>query len=176
MFKIKIKHITPPDKSSVYIKHKTYKICIGNGKTLYFNSIRDASACLAQCNKLLNLALIEVNYLYMNLFCEYRRVWLYSDTMPEIQLIQQKLTLIESHINNAVIRTNGINGNHYPWSFLFKAIDIITECFSVIISNNETRGFYADAERCNLFIKQLKRLNDELNGIGSDQAEAIEFL
>lgn len=118
---IKIKHYS--------ITNKSYRVAIGNGITRSFDNKKNCLKFLADCNRFLNLKLHEANFIYSDVYAQYRRNWFYFDHHKSpgailFQLersIKNNLTKTEETFDLICERSGFENGNYFVFSH-FKAI------------------------------------------------------
>ena len=170
MRKIKIEHITNPDLSSHYIKQKMYSVSLGNQVTKWFSNEKDAKAFLAEVNRLLNQVIHELNYIYGNVFAEYRHNWGYfeKDRMNAEKQIIRSMQLIDRSFNLAVNRCRLTNGNHFTFSHLLNIINEIEHIIQILITLMSDRKHYAEVHRLNVYQKMLNVQKIDLNQVGKN--------
>jgi len=118
---IKIKHYS--------ISNKTYKVPIGNGITRAFDSKKKALKFLADTNRFLNTKLHELNFIYSDVYLQYRRNWFYFDhhKSPGASLfalertVRTYLSQTEETFDLICSRSGYENGNYFVFAH-FKTI------------------------------------------------------
>jgi hypothetical protein len=174
MKKIRIVNITNPDLTSHYIKQKMYSVSLGNGVTKWFSNEKDAKQFLADVNRLLNQVIHELNYIYGNVFLEYRHNWGYFDgTRKQLEKdILRIMQTIDRSFNLAVERAHLTNGNHFAFSHI---LNIINETEGIILILSELlteRKHYAEVHRLEVYIKMLTVQKIDLNQLGRNTIES----
>lgn len=181
MRRIEIIQIEWPDLASNYLERKKYSVYLGNESRNSFNSLKDAKKFLAETNRFLNNRLHELNYLYGNIYQEYRKAWFYfeSDKSIEISLIDIFQGIDKSFVL-AVNKCRGSNGNHFTFKHLIYICKNLKDIALKLRKLMINRKYYVEVQRLEMFIKALKNVDFELNsyGKGSLQIEpnTLDFL
>ncbi len=175
MKKIKLQNISLKDKSSIFTKRKMYSVFLGNDIDVFFTDLKDAKAFLVATNEFLNQKLYELNALYMELFCEYRKAWFYffniidsriqnigvTGVFREFEIIEKKITLMAA-------RSGYQNGSSIVWH----SFKISTESLQIIsnslISMYKSKKHYSEAYQVRVINERIKTLSDQLESWGKN--------
>jgi hypothetical protein len=167
MKEVRIKQYTLPDKSSVYIKQKQYRVWLGNHATNYFSSEKETLRFLAETNRFLTDCLHELNYLYGIVFQEYRAVWFYAKRDESIEsTIMDYFLDADKLMINLTTRGQTTNGNAFVFNWLFAVCDSLTKAVSIILDLHEERKTFADLRRVKTFARQLESIKSALEKYG----------
>jgi len=181
MRKIVINDIIYPDLNSNYTHRRKYCVALGNSTRVYFDNLKDAKKYLADTNRFLNNKLHELNYIYINVFAEYRKLWFYfaeKQMQRYEQDINETFKVIDFKFQNLYRVNYTVNGNYFAFLSLDKIARNIREVFSIIIEVQKAKKFYADAQRVYMFDTQAHRIIMELknyNKTGIDQVDILEL-
>lgn len=152
---IRIKQIEIPSKDSHYIKQNMYSVYLGNGVIEYFSNLKTAKNFLAITNKFLNSKLHELNYIYTLLFAEYRRIWFYFDRDTESHILVL-FAEIDKKFEMCISRCGYTNGNAYTFKHMVNLGERLTEIFEQIKSVLVAKKYYADVQRIDIYIRNIK--------------------
>lgn len=123
MKKIKISGLSIPDKESVFIERRAYKVNLGNGIVKQFLNKAEATAFLNEVSKYLSYKMHECNELYISAFTYYRRAWFYFDHNKPLsntadlyameRQCEYSINAISDTFKILYKRANWANGNHF---------------------------------------------------------------
>jgi hypothetical protein len=167
MRSIEIKNIGLPNKSSVYIKQRQYAIFLGNDAKRYFTDMKDAKRFLAETNRFLNERLHEINYLYGNIFVEYRKIWFYFDDKQKNEYrIAEAFENADKFFHRAATKSHTINGNVFTFNYVFGVCNELQDAIKWIAEIMRKRNLFADIRRLMTFDRQLKQIVHEILSYG----------
>ncbi len=173
MKRIKIDKIVEPHPNPFYIRDQYFWVWLGNGTKHQFTSKRNALAFLAQVNRFLNNKLHEANFLYCEVFTQYRENWFYfwHNKKNYDNGLNLKLRLIETRLKDCmeafdmlVTRSHLPNGNHFVWvhfNNIFNAMDSIC---SELIALQKSRSNGAEAQVLRILLDRVNITRNQLNG------------
>lgn len=167
---IELNKITKPNKNAHYTEQKTYRIYLGNGYIIVFQSLRNAQRFMAESNRTLNSKLDEIlylisdiHYLYVTHFRELKN----SETVS----IHQKFAELNKALNLALDRSSWANGNYFLFTHLQNTLDsleaILTNISKIIKPGDASLG------KVNSSRSQLQAIRLFLNQWPSQPFDAI---
>lgn len=166
MREIKLFKIELPDKSSVYLEQKTYRIWLGNDAKHSFSNLKDAKHFLAETNRFLTEKLFELNYMYTVAFSEYRKVWFYLSDNYHNKQIEKKVIecflFIDKMFVNAGTRSTTINGNYFVFNYFYQLCDQLIIVFEQFIEIHKSRNYFADIKATNSFKTRVQIILNEI--------------
>lgn len=170
MKKIHIIQYKTPDKSSVYLADHRYSFYLGEGKTLYFNSEKKIKKLIADTNRLLNSTLHECNYLYGEIFKEYRNAWFVFDSdktrKSEID-IKNSIERIEKCFNWIATHSNySTNYNAFIMRYLYNIVDALLNIAFSVRKLLLYRDEYHIIQKIDMYSRQIKILEKKLDNWG----------
>lgn len=174
MKKIEIIQIEWPDPSSHYQERKKYNVFLGNDSRNYFNSLKDAKRFLAETNRFLNNRLHELNYLYGNIYQEYRKAWFYFDGRDHDLTYNSIFQDIDKAFILSVNKCKGMNGNAFTFKHLMFICKNLKEIAYKLRKLMTGKKYYVEVQRLEMFIKALKNVDTELNNYGKGNSTRIE--
>jgi len=168
MKKIKIQQVISPDKTSVYIKQKYYCVYLGEQKFCYFNNEVKALRFLAETNRFYNSILHEQNYLYTQLFLEYRNTWFYiSETQSN--LLFNKFTEIDKNLNFVITKsTHYPNGNPMTFQYLSRINTSLLNIVLTLRNMKLEKDYFHEVQRIDIYTNQINSLITNLNNWGKN--------
>lgn len=167
MRQITIVHIEFPDHSSVYIKRKQYSVCLGNGSRTYHSTYKLAKRFMAETNRFLNDRLHELNYLYANIFSEYRKIWFYFKGVQNADTnIINCFNETDGYFVKVVTRGNTPNANSFIYGWIFSICDALNESIQVIKDILKGQKYYADLRRVEMIERQVLGVKEMLEKYG----------
>lgn len=167
MKQITLVNIGLPDKASVYTNAKKFTVFLGNETRHYFTSFKAAKQFLAVTNRFLNDQLHEINYIYINLFMEYRNIWFYLKGRENIdKQITNSMEAIAGYLENACSKSKTINGNVFTFNHLFAACNELSEIARLAILVLTKKKRYNEVHRVKMFNNQLKSIVNRLMSYG----------
>lgn len=167
MKQITLVNIGLPDKTSVYTDAKKFTVFLGNETRYYFTSFKAAKQFLAETNRFLNAQFHEINYIYINLFMEYRNIWFYLKGRENIdKQITNSMEAIAGYLENACSKSKTINGNVFTFNHLFAACNELDEVARFIIIVLTAKKRYNEVHRVKMFKSQVESIRDRLISYG----------
>ena len=170
MREIKLFKIELPNKSSVYIEQRTYRIWLGNETRRSFSNIKEAKHFLTETNRFLNEKLFELNYLYTVAFSEYRKVWFYLSDNYQTKRIEDKINecfaFMDKMFTNAGTRSETINGNYFVFNYLFAICEQLMMVFDKLIEVHVHRNYFADIKTVSSFKVRVETILKEIKDFG----------
>lgn len=135
---IQVRGLIAPQAGSVLERHRHHVLYLGNGRTLRFNSLREARQHQADVNRFLNEQLHELNYLLGRAHVDYRTAWplFFADghqLMPGVERrVREGLQVVAVALDNSVNRNSSPNGMHFAWKFLTDAARTLADVFTAL--------------------------------------------
>jgi len=173
MKKIALNHLLPADKSSIYIKSKSYQLYLGNGHKVRFRNETKAKAFLVEVNESLNFCLLRINKVYKDLFCHYRDVWFYLDNgkkaVAEDVMIRNMFDAIDKNFELMVTRSHFENGNNFVFKYLNHCLENLTEIASILQEIDLARHEYIDHRMVKVILVEIKSIKNDVNNLGFDK-------
>ena len=178
MRKIIIEHVTTPDKSSHYIKDKSYVIMLGNCITVRFPDQRHMKAFITYVNEELNFNLVIVNQIYLEVFTHFRKIWFYIDNGHDGSrregLIKSQFDGIDRTLLLLVTRGQYTNGNHFVFSHFNHVLDNLDTIIKLLQEVEFNRHAGAEVRMLKVLQTKVNTVRTDLAAIGMAEAN-IEF-
>ncbi len=149
---VKISMYTEPKPQSVQVEDQYYSVNLGNGKRARFRSRKAAQAFLSETSDFLQDQLVELNFLYSDIFHQYRQSWFYfSGRTPESQKsmvalenkIRTKFEAIQYVFDN-IYRTNYLSTNTYPFQQIASACSSIIDVSEQLVKLRYKRNDFVE--------------------------------
>jgi hypothetical protein len=131
--------ITKPNKTAHYSEQKTYRIYLGNGYIIVFQSNRNALRFMAETNRILNQKADEILFLSStihSIYITHFREFKISETVSILQLFAE----FNKAMNLSLDRSNWANGNYFIFTHLENALsklERILDAISEIVKPGE---------------------------------------
>lgn len=180
MKQINITQYSKPDMDSVYLKDHLYCVFIGI-RRVYFKSEVKTKRFIAETNRLLNSILNGSNYLYYNLFSEYRKVWFYLDDRSKYSNIEEQMVSTFNSIDKSftwlVNRTaTSMNGNANAFSFTDKILRELLIVANFVKGVLTDKDKYSESRTIDIYINQIFDLLKQLNSWGKEINKKFDFI
>jgi hypothetical protein len=170
MREIKLFKIELPNKSSVYIEQRNYRVWLGNETKRTFPSVKEAKHFLAETNRFLSEKLFELNFMYTIAFSEYRKVWFYLSDNYDTKRIEDKVNecfaFADKMFTNAGTRSATLNGNYFVFNYLYAICEQLTIVFDKIIEVHKNRNYFADIKTVTSFKTRIETISKEIQSFG----------
>ena len=147
MKKIHLTNIRPPVKNPIRTNQRRYQVFLGNDKTYYFKSNREAKCFLADTNRKLNQCLHRINKNFADTYRIYRHLWFYFfdrnkfvNREKQEQNIRHLFLSAEVNLNRSIHNTIGSNGNSFAFTFLHNASNDIIKALEILSEIAEQRN------------------------------------
>lgn len=164
MKNVTIKKYRKPDATSALAADHFYSVHLGNGTTKLFGSKRECLAFLAETNRFLNLKLHECNYIFCDVFAEYRQNWFYFEhnkpSMSEnLTHAERKCELAIDSIKQAfdmlVTRGNWENGNEFMFMHFNNILENMSEICQTLIGLQKKKSNGVDVARLEILKQRI---------------------
>lgn len=175
MKKIRIDKIVEPHPNPFYVRDTFYWVYLGNSTSQQFNSKREALAHLAKVNRFLNHKLHESNYLYSEVFCQYRENWFYfwhnkktydGNLFADQRKIEKHLEDAKTAFEMIVNRSHLTNGNYFVWLHFNIIFNSMFEICQILEALQKSRSNGAEAERIRILSDRITICRNQINGYG----------
>jgi hypothetical protein len=179
MKKINITQYALPDPGSVYLDKQLY--CVYTGfRNVYFGSEVKAKRFLNDANRLLNYVLHSSNFLYYNLFAEYRKAWFYMENnqkYPSPEEITNIFLSIDKSFNWLIARSgSSMNGNINSFRFLEKILIELLKISIYLSQVNNDKNRTTEKHIIEIYINQINELIRQLKDFGKGLNTKYEFI
>lgn len=170
MRKIKLHNYSSPDQSTIYTKHKTYRLWLGNEVTISKPSEKAIIAALTAVNDELNNYFAEINKMYIDLFSMYRRRWFILDSennnQDNYKETKQSLYEVERLLDLISERSHYPNGNHFTFKHLNAIFDEFQKLIKIFIIVDTKKNNYNEIQSLKANLKRVSSIRKEMNSLG----------
>lgn len=168
MRQIKLNHLGRGDKKSIYTKNRQYTFSWGNGQVFYSMSIYECNQRLIQANKFYNENLLELNYLYQEVFLVFRSVWPYFEKKQTGQenKIKDCLGGVDYNLTVMCNRCSGVNGPYWVYGWQKKACEFLLETLKVINQNDQVKKNLVILQKIRNIRKRIQEADRSLEALG----------
>lgn len=157
---ININKITKANKHSHYTRERLHKVYIGNDLNCYFSNFNEAEWFIAETNRMLNKTAQELNRVFIEVWCEQRKIYL-TYHKHFMRMNNKGISAqIERQFDLMLTRSHWENGNSFTFTYLYQISDTLDEWINEIMDmlrknnkNNNVDDFKAIRERLS-YIKQ----------------------
>jgi hypothetical protein len=163
MRKIKVGSVKMPDKSSVWKKHKLYRLYIGNGQTFEFGSLRSCTAFQNEVSSAVNIAVHELNGFLSELHTLYRNYFFYFEDPGKRtkhhqieKKIKNGLHAAEDFLDKLYRNTSGYSGPNLIFTFINHCLESLAAVVLALLEIALKRMDNAQKYRLKIIMKRLK--------------------
>ena len=163
-----------PNRKSIYLDERNYRIFLYQGKTIRFSSKKNMERFISELNRFLTKSLHELIGLYSEVSKSYWATWFYMDSHDRsinhrIKNNQDRgLSLLESlpkMVNLAVDRCHYTNGNPFTFGYFTKSIDALDGVINILIDIRKIKHHYAEIYRLETLLTRTLLLRNEIDSI-----------
>jgi len=122
--------------------------------------MNSAKKYIVNAQKFINDKLSQSNYLYGEIFLEYRRIWLQLDNQTFIRAIETDFDSIKVLFNNTVDKTK--EANFHSFNNINKILYILYNIVIELISFLKSKKNYPDSHRLSLYTSIIQLLLQEI--------------
>ena len=165
MKQITLNYCKHPDKSSVLIRDKFYRLYLGNDVTIAFRDKKKFDHALTQVNRKLNIIL--TNLITVN--CDVIRT--YYDTWPYLgseicKACEIKIKFVSDLINRIVDYCSGANGSVFVFRNLYLVIEYLNDILLVLLELRRTKQHKSETMKIIMYRQTLQGVRDNLDCVG----------
>lgn len=159
MKKAKLGNALNPDKTSIYLRDQKFQFFY-NGKRKYFSSNRECQYFIANINKTINTYSTELNYIYIDLFAMYRKMFQIID----FELFKNNFVIIDNAFSRS-IKYSSENRNYFIFRDIYLIInELITVCNH--FHNFELkRKNYENVHYLRMLLNRLEHIKNEITDL-----------
>ncbi len=168
---IKIKTLWRPDKSSYLTINRKYRVILGNGLTIAFTQEVKAKAFLAQTNRFLNDRVIEINMIYIEIWTQYRRLYIVFFDLLDSDKFRTYNAEIDKRLTMMIRRSDWYTGNVFTFRWFDQILTLLQEFAQMVHNvlkekkrNYNTFEMYVLLERLSIIHKQINSWGTDLPG------------
>jgi hypothetical protein len=150
MKKIALQDLPPNNKDGEYKRNNLHQVFTGNTHREYFTNKKTAKKYIVTAEKFINNKLQQINYLYGEIFLEYRRIWIQIDNQDFLRILERDFNSINTIFNQTV--DYDIETNYHAFNNFNKILSTLKEIILRIIKFLKRKKHYPDSHRLTLYI------------------------
>lgn len=150
MKSITLQGLPPNKKNGIYKRNNLHQVYTGNTHREYFTNKKTAKKYIVSAEKFINDKLSQINYLYGQIFLEYRRVWIQIENNDLLRDLDKNFSLINTIFNHTV--DYNIETNYYSFNNFTKVLNILKDIVITLTLFLKKKKNYPDSHRLTLYI------------------------
>lgn len=155
MKKAKLGNPQTPDKTSIYIRDKKFHLFYNN-KNKYFTSNRDCQLFIANLNRTVNTYLTELNYIYIDCFSMYRKLF----QLIDIEMFKNHFSIIDNAFSRT-LKHSSENRNYFIFRDMYMIVNELIDICKYFHDFELQRKNYENVHFLRMTSNRLENIKSE---------------